>query len=438
MLMASDVRQPDRRILGDSYDPDGYMQSVKSVRKYWREIARYPLYPQALLAAVLLGALPWAATYGNWIGALGAVLGLGFLAQYLIGVVQETALGHAHPPEILEETVAQPGYLRPALLLAYIGIFAALAELARWSGVPLLVYVVLGTGIAMLPVFVAVLAVVDDFREAGNPFRLRHFIFKTEGGYFALGLPMLVLVWIGYAVDGGVVGFLCYLGAAYLLIALCHLLGFVGCHSYAELNAESDWLRQGEETRRRNAQHDVLQALLKEIDTLTGSGDPRTACDIMFREHGGLSNPLQFHEDLYQALRGRDQDVLTLVQGKRLIHMLMQARHVGRALTVYEQCLDISTFFKPWDMNGVSQLAESALQERRLPCFDKIVTSVVLQYPDSPETIALQFRRARYLVEVVKDESAALATLRPLLSAEKHPLYPRITALYHALKGKAA
>ncbi|HET7395100.1 MAG TPA: hypothetical protein VFK12_01535 [Gammaproteobacteria bacterium] len=414
------------------------MQSVKSVRAYWREIARYPLYPQALLATVLLGVLPWAAAYGNWVGALGAVLGLGFLAQYLIGVVQETALGHAHPPAVLEEIVTQPGYLRPVLLFIYIAVVAGLMGLVFRSGMALLVYLLFGAGVALLPAFVAVLAMVDDFREAGNPLRLRHFIFKTEGGYFALGLPMVVLVWIGYAAGGGIAGLVCYIVAAYLLIAVCHLLGFVGCHRYAELNAGSDWLRQGEETRRRNAQHDVLTSLLAEIDAFTNSGDPRTACDIMFREHSGLSNPLQFHEDLYQALRARDQDVLTLVQGKRLIHLLMQIKHTGRALTVYEQCLDISTFFKPWDMSGVLQLAESALQERRLSCFDKIVTSVVLQYPDSPETITLQFRRARYLTEVVKDESAALASLRPILTAETHPLYPRITALYHALKGKAA
>ncbi|MGH8370797.1 MAG: hypothetical protein ACRESC_07430, partial [Gammaproteobacteria bacterium] len=324
------------------------------------------------------------------------------------------------------------------LLLLYIGVFAGLAGLMTWLGLSLLVYLLLGTGITMLPAFVAVLAVVDDLREAGNPLRLRHFIFNTEGGYFALGLPIVVLTWIGYASGGGAVTPSCYLATAYLIIALCHLLGFVGCHRYAELNAETALLKQGEDTRRRNAQHETLLALLEEIDTLTGSGDPRTACDIMFREHSGLSNPLQFHEDLYQALRERDQDVLTLVQGKRLIHLLMQVQHVGRALTIYEQCLDISAFFKPWDMNGVLKLAESALQERRLPCFDKIVTSVVLQYPDSPETITLQFRRARYLVEVEKNEAAALIALKPLLSAESHPLYPRITALYHALKDKAA
>lgn len=436
--MASKIRQVSRDSAGNSYEPDVYMRSVVSVRKYWREIIRYPLYPQALLITVLLGALPWAATYGNWIGVLGALLGIGFLAQYFIGVVQATALGHAHPPSMVEEIIAQPGYLRLVLLLAYISIFAVLADFVRWSGFPLLVYLVLGAGVAMLPVFVAVLAVVDDFREAGNPFRLRHFIFKTEGGYFALGLPMVVFIWIGYAFGGGLFTLLCYIAAAYLLTALSHLLGFVGCHSYAELNVESGWLRQGEETRRRNAQHDTLNALLAEIDTLAGHGDPRTACDIMFREHSGLTNPLQFHEDLYQALRARDQDVLTLVQGKRLIHMLMQVKHVGRALTVYEQCLEISTFFKPWDMSGVLQLAEAALQERRLPCFDKIVTSIVLQYPDSPETVTLQFRRARYLAETEKNESAALASLRPLLSAQSHPLYPRITSLYHALKGKAA
>lgn len=435
--MASKPKQSNRTALRDAFDPDKYMQSVVSVRKYWREIARYPLYPQALAITVLLGALPWIATYGSWFGAFGAMLGFGFLAQYLIGVVQETALGHAHPPSMLEEIVTQPGYLRLTMLLLYIGAFAGLIAMAAWLGLPLLVYLMLGTGVVMLPVFIAVLALVDDFREAGNPLRLRHFIFNTEGGYFALALPMLILAWIGHAFDG-FLSLPCYLAAAYLLVALCHLIGFVACHRYAELNAETALLRQGEDTRRQNLQQDTLKTLLADIDRLTGSGDPRTACDIMFREHSGLSNPLQFHEDLYQALRSRDHDVLTLVQGKRLIHMLMQVKHIGRALTVYEQCLTVSAFFKPWDIRGVLQLAEAALQERRLSCFDKIVTSIVLQYPDSQETVTLQFRRARYLAETERNESAALATLQPLLSAESHPLYPRITSLYRALKGKAA
>ncbi|HEX6550394.1 MAG TPA: hypothetical protein VF117_06945, partial [Gammaproteobacteria bacterium] len=72
--MASKPKQSNRTALRDAFDPDKYMQSVVSVRKYWREIARYPLYPQALAITVLLGALPWIATYGSWFGAFGAML----------------------------------------------------------------------------------------------------------------------------------------------------------------------------------------------------------------------------------------------------------------------------------------------------------------------------------------------------------------------------
>ena len=422
----------------DQFRSDGYMRSVKSVRKYWREIARYPLYPQAMAIIVLLSVLPWIASYSGWVGVLGAALGVGYLGQYLIGVVQETTLGHAHPPAIVDEIITQPGYLRLALLLTYIGIFVAAAKATEWLGMPLLAYLSLGIGIAMLPAFIAVLAVVDDMREAGNPLRLRHFIFNTERGYYALGIPMIVMVWAGYALNGGLTALCCYVAATYLLVALCHLLGFVACHRYVELNTDSEVLKQGEDTRRRIAQQDVLDALLGEIDALIANGDQRTACDIMFREHAGLTNPLQFHEDLYHALRARRQYVLMLVQGKRLIHMLMQVKHVGRALSLYEECLDISPYFRPWDIRGVLQLAESALQERRLPCFDKIVTSIMLRNPGGPEATALQFRKARYLVEVEKNEAAALEELRPLIMLVSHPLHARIAALFRALQNKAA
>jgi len=422
----------------DIFRSDAYMRSVRSVRKYWREIARYPLYPQAMAIIILLGVLAWTANYSGGVGLLGAVLGIGYLGQYLIGVVQETTLGHAHPPGIVDEIVTQPGYLRLALLLVYLGTFVAAANAAQWLGIPLLAYLALGIGTAMLPAFIAVLSVVDDMREAGNPLRLRHFIFNTERGYYALGIPMIVMVWVAYALHGGLTSLFCLFAASYLLVALSHLLGFVACHRYAELNTDSEILKQGDTTRRRNVQQEALDALLSEIDGLVARGDPRTACDIMFREHAGLTNPLQFHQDLYHALKVRRQYVLMLVQGKRLIHMLMQVKHIGRALSIYEECLDISPYFRPWDMRGVLQLAESALQDHRLRCFDKIVTSVVLRNPGGPETAALQFRKARYLAEVEKNEAAALDELRPLVTLVSHPLHSRIAALYRALQNKAA
>lgn len=436
--MVARVAHSKRTHEDDKFQSDAYMRSVKSVRKYWREIARYPLYPQALAIVLLLGVLAWSATYSGWVGLFGAVLGVGYLGQYLIGVVQETTLGHAHPPGIVDEIVTQPGYLRLTLLLLYIGIFVAATKLSGWLGIPLLAYLSLGIGVAMLPAFIAVLAVVDDMREAGNPLRLRHFIFNTERGYYALGIPMIVLAWIGYAMHDGLASLLCFAAATYLLVALSHLLGFVACHRYAVLNTDAAVLKQGEDTRRRNAQQDALDKLLGEIDALIARGDPRTACDIMFQEHAGLTNPLQFHTDLYHALQARRQYVHMLVQGKRLIHMLMQVKHTGRALSVYEECLDISPFFRPWDMRGVLQLAEASLQERRPRCFDKIVTSVVLRNPGGPETAALQFRKARYLAEIEKNDAAALEELRPLVTLVSHPLHSRIAALYRALQNKAA
>ncbi|MGH8281656.1 MAG: hypothetical protein ACRERZ_05635, partial [Gammaproteobacteria bacterium] len=240
-------------------------------------------------------------------------------------------------------------------------------------------------------------------------------------------------VMAAYALSGSVVSLLAALGAIWLLIVTCHLLGFVAFHGYAQMNVGMEELKKTEEMRRLENQQGKLSELLLQVDSMLTMGDQRAACDVMFLDPGPLPDAQKFHEDLYEALRSRGQAILALVQGKRLIHLLMHQNKTGRALIVYEQCLDMSGFFEPREMLEALQLAESALQEGRLPLFDKIAAGIVRRHPGTDEAVGMQFRRVRYLIEAVKDEAGALRDLEPLLSQTANPLYPRIAALHKTL-----
>lgn len=412
------------------------LKAAASPREYARWLAGYPLYPQALGCWLLAGVLLWLMLLVGSVVAVALSVILAVLAQYLMGVVQGTALGQAAPPILFKEIVSQPGYVRLLALVTYLLPLTLVVAFAAYFRLEWLAYPLLALGAFVFPAFVAVLALADDVREAGSHLRMRHFILQTGGAYAAVCLPMTLLALLAYGFRGGLVSLVCALLAAYLLVVACHLLGFVALHRYTELNVALEELQRTDTERQTEAQRSVFQKLLTEVDRLIAAGDPRSACFAMFDIHESLPDELKFHEDLYAALCERHQDVLMLVQGKRLIHLLMQKQRIGRALSVYEQCLDISGLFEPWDMKGTLRMAESALQEHRLPLFDKIALSISLRQPDKPEAVALQFRRARYLAEVENDHNAALATLTPLLKAREHPLHARILALYQALKGK--
>lgn len=405
------------------------------VWRYFPELLRYPLQADALAALLPLAALFWLLFFSDVLGLILLPLAMAFLAQFLLGAVQTTALGQRKPPPVMEELTTQPSYPRLAALAAFFLGSTLLMALLAWLRATWLAGVLLFIAVLLLPVFIAVLALADDWREAGNPLRVRHFIAHTHGGYFALALPAALLATLAWAA-GGLTALSLALLASYAVVAACHLLGFSACRHYAEMNTALAELQQDPEAQRLKPQRTQLTALLADMDTHLHAHDARTACDLMFRDFGALADPLRFHEELYAALQSRRQNVLVMVQGKRLIHLLMQERRVGRALTVYGECLDVSGFFQPWDLAGVLKLAESALQERRLPLFDKIAASIVLQHPGSPEAVALQYRRARYLAEIEHKEAEARKLLKPLLAEIAHPLHARILALYRTVGGR--
>lgn len=414
-------------------EADKRLAAAPSAWRYFPSLVRYPLHRDALIVVLLLGVDLWLMLFSSAYLVLLLALGMAFLTQYLLGIVQSTALGYAAPPQFVREILSQPNYFRLLALALYLVPLTLLVLFAAYFRFAWLAYPLLAIGTFLLPAFIAVLALADDVREAGQPLKLRHFIRQGGDAYLVVGLSMAALVMTAYAFGGGMFSLLAALGAIWLLIVTCHLLGFVAFHGYAQMNVGMEELKKTEDVRRLEEQQGKLRELLLQVDEMLAMGDQRAACDVMFLDPGPLLDVQKFHEDLYEALRSRGQAILALVQGKRLIHLLMQQHKTGRALTVYEQCLNLSGFFEPRELLETLQLAESALQEGRLPLFDKIAAGIVQQHPGTDEAVGLQFRRVRYLIEAEKDEAGALRDLEALLSETAHPLYPRIAALHRTL-----
>lgn len=414
-------------------EADQRLAAAPSAWRYFPSLARYPLHRDALIVVLILGLGLWLMLFSSAYLVLLLALGMAFVTQYLLGVVQSTALGYAAPPPFVREILSQPNYFRLLALALYLVPLALLVLFAAHFRLAWLAYPLLAIGAFLLPAFIAVLALADDVREAGQPLKLRHFILQGRDAYLVVGLSMAALVLAAYAFGGSMFSLLAALGAVWLLMVTCHLLGFVAFHGYAQMNVSMEELKKTEEVRRLENQQDKLRELLSQVDELLAMGDQRAACDVMFLDPGPLHDAQKFHEDLYEALRSRGQVILALVQGKRLIHLLMHQNKTGRALTVYEQCLNLCGFFEPRELLEALQLAESALQEGRLPLFDKIAAGIVQRHPGTDEAVGLRFRRVRYLIEAEKDEAGALRDLEALLSETDNPLYPRIAALHKTL-----
>ncbi|MGH8293738.1 MAG: hypothetical protein ACRESA_09755 [Gammaproteobacteria bacterium] len=414
-------------------EADKRLAAAPSAWRYFPSLMRYPLHRDAFIVVLILSLDLWLMLFSSTYLVLPLALGMAFITQYLLGIVQSTALGCAVPPPFVREILSQPNYFRLLALALYLVPLMLLVLFAAHFRLAWLAYPLLAIGAFLLPAFIAVLALADDVREAGQPLKLRHFIFQSGDAYLVVGLSLAALVMAAYALSGSVVSLLAALGAIWLLIVTCHLLGFVAFHGYAQMNVGMEELKKTEEMRRLENQQGKLSELLLQVDSMLTMGDQRAACDVMFLDPGPLPDAQKFHEDLYEALRSRGQAILALVQGKRLIHLLMHQNKTGRALIVYEQCLDMSGFFEPREMLEALQLAESALQEGRLPLFDKIAAGIVRRHPGTDEAVGMQFRRVRYLIEAVKDEAGALRDLEPLLSQTANPLYPRIAALHKTL-----
>ena len=423
----------------DDPEADELMVSTPQTWRYLPKLVYYPLRGYAMPVVVTLGLGLWLAGYAGPFGMPLSGVMLGFLGYYSMNVVQRTALGHAIPPPLGSEALFQGERLRLLALIAYIGGSATAAILASRAGHPAYAALIGVAAVYFLPAFLANLVLQQSLAGAVNPINLLQFVFFT-------GIPYLVaclaLAGVGYLVvllSGHVGEAVLLVALVYGLVFVCHMVGYVAYHQHDKLGIAVHVARPTAESRALEAQQERLAAILAQMDKHLDAHDPHAARDVLLAESGAdLINPRSFHEELFEGLRQRHQDALSLLQGERLIQLLVKEKRFPRALDIWEHGLDLAKDFVPGPPALVGPLAEQALREKRLKLFARIDLAVQARRPAGEEAVCLLFLKAQALVDQ-KQDAAALALLTPLLAQlaahGTHPWAPRIQALHRALQG---
>jgi len=419
----------------DDPEADRLMVSTPQLWRYLPKLLAYPLRGYALGTVIVMGALIWLAGYAGVFGIALTGVVFGWMSYYSMGVVERTASGHAIPPPFGTEVLFQGEKLRLGLLVAYIAMVLTMTLAATRPGSPGWGLVVFIVGVYLFPAFLASLALQPELLTAMNPFTSLKFVWQTGLPYLIACLVLAGVGFVAVALAGHVGSVVTSMLMVYTLLFVCHLIGYVAYHRQDEIGLAVSVERPTPELTAALEQAERMKEVLTEVDRYLAAHEPRAARDALLADDGSeLANPRSFHEELFEVLRQRHQDALSLVQAGRLIQLLAREKRYARALDIWEQCLDFAKDFVPDPAALVGPLAEQALKDKRMALFARLDTAVRARQPQGEAAVALQFLKAQALV-AQKQDGAALTLLTPLLSASTHPWAMRIQALHKALTG---
>lgn len=419
----------------DDPEADRQMVSTPELLLYLPKLFAYPVRGYGLAVTLTFGIALWIIGYAGVWGIPAAGIVFGWMSYYFMDVVQRTATGHAIAPPMGTEVMFQGDKVRLFMLVGYIGGVVLLMLSARHAGHPGIAALVVCLGIYVLPAFVASLALQPDVLSIINPLLLLKFLWHTGFAYVLASLLLAAVGFVGLALAGHLSAISSDILLVYGLIFVSHMVGYVAYHRQDELGIAVAVERPTEEGLAEQTQATRVAEILAQVDRHLQAHEIRTAREALLADDGvEQANPRAFHEELFEGLRLRHQDALSLVQGTRLIQFLVKERRLPRALDILEQCLDVAKDYLPEPASLTGLLAEQALRDKRLAVFTKLDAAVRARAPQGEAAVSLQFLKAQALV-AQKQDAAALALLTPLLGVTGHPWAARIQALHKALSG---
>jgi type IV secretory pathway TrbD component len=418
----------------DDPEADQLMAETPELLLYLPRLLAYPVRGYGLMVTITLGIALWIIGYAGVWGIPAAGIIFGWMGYYFMDVVQRSAVGHAIPPPMGSEVMFQGDKLRLAMLVGYLGAFVLLVLSAYHADQKGLGIFLFALGVYCLPAFLASLALQPDALSVLNPLLMLKFMWHTGLAYFFAATVLAVVGFLGIALSGRVSALSSDILLIYGLIFVCHMVGYVAYHHADQLDIAVQVEKPTDETRAESTQAMRVAEVMAEVDRHLEARETKAARDVLLSDDGAeLANPRAFHEELFEALRLRHQDALSMVQAQRLIRLLLLQKRVARALEICEQCLDLDKAFLPDTPGAVGLLAEQALKDKHLKFFTALGAAVHARAPQGDDAVSLQFLKAQALV-AQKQDGVALALLTPLQSRGNHPWAPRIQALYKALQ----
>jgi hypothetical protein len=366
----------------------------------------------------------------RWVtGIVLLVMTVVILTYYILRIVEHTASGHATPPPMGGEVLTNIGRVFGQAMF-YPSCVATLCYGLRDSAAA---WWVAGFAVVLWPAHLLVMATERSVLEGFNPLRLLNAVAGTGPYYVLVCAATAGASWLMLRFASSSYALLSSAAGLYMIMVICHLLGFVAYHRHRELGLDVE-VGDPEAKRRKQEQAQRLQDLYARIDAYMQGRNVEGAAREMFNEPGGPDNVLQFHEDLYSRLMTYKYGDLILLQGQRLVTLLLDGRRIARALEVYEACLGRNIHFEPESPRQLEVLAREALNSKYEDLFLKMLRNLETRYPDDPILVSTGLMQARFWSDLRRDDGRALEILLPLLKHEAHPQHGQVVSLVRVLR----
>ncbi|MDX1454658.1 MAG: hypothetical protein R3217_04295 [Gammaproteobacteria bacterium] len=408
-----------------------------SLFRYLPRILWYPLRGSALWFT--FGNTSLIVVFGtNILGLLVLVVAISALLQFLLLVVRETASGRGDPPRM--SSMESVGFSKGTALLVGIALFAVTLNLSADAPDMVVVFANLLL-LAAAPIILLQLAVTDRFSLAFSPDRIFTALANAGLPYLVFLAMMIGSGWFAtellsgradsfVATTGQLVtatGFgtlmvVCFF--VWLLIALCHYLGFIALHRYERMGLDSKLFNTREV-------EEVEPDVLAEVDRFLANNNIEAAHFALGHLAAELPAAIAI-EVLDELEKRRAWDALRHYTEVLLSRLLRDEREDAGVDVLLRMLRHFQTL-KTRSADEWLRLTRAAWRLRPDNGFEMLAALAPQRFPNDPILLDVALLKANHLVDRKKDPQAALKVLEPFLAETGHPRHARLLALRDAL-----
>jgi len=358
------------------------------------------------------------------------ILPLIFL-KYAYLLLQKVAFGELQAPtltQIMQEDEYQIIF-KQIFVLALL--FAPLDALADIS--PLIMYTYYLFALFLIPATIMVLSMEDNFFRSINPLILLTFIKRI--GFSYLGLYLLLIIISGgpgiifemlissFYQNGNTSGdgyliiaifamlqmyftLVIFAVMGYFLLKYHHRLGY-------EIEVNMDNFIGGFK------KPPAIHPLLKDIEVLIRENKHSKALEVLRGRLMDNLNDIEIRNRYHKLLLVNNETERLINHGDDLINLLLSSKEANKAVTIYQDCINIKEDFSPTNVENYLPLAEIMMRLGLFRWVVKLLNGFHHSFPQHCDTPDLYFLLAKALSDGLKQDKAAIQVLHYIL--KKYP-----------------